>query len=224
MFVREYMTRNPVTISADAAFPEAMGLLRKHKIRRLPVMDKGALAGIVVEKDLLSNQPSPATTLSVYEMYGLLERLHVRQIMSSPVITVEGDCPIEEAARIMVANKVGCLPVMEGDKLVGIITETDIFKALVEVLGGGEKGCRLVMQVPERVGMLAGMTGTIAEAGGNIVALVGSRVMDNAVREITVKVSGTDADQLETPLKAQGIAVLDIRPSAEYTPKMFGVT
>jgi acetoin utilization protein AcuB len=222
MFVRKYMTRNPITISPEATFTDAMGLLRKHKIRRLPVVDKGALVGIVVEKDLLTNQPSPATTLSVYEMYGLLERLHVRQMMSCPVITVGGDCPLEEAARIMVANKVSSLPVMEGEQLVGIITETDIFKALVEVLGGGEKGCRLVLQVPERLGGLAEVAGRIAEAGGNILAVVSSRLQDNATREMTVKESGADTDKLEGLLRTQGTTVLDIRPSAEYTPRTFG--
>ncbi len=222
MFVRNYMTRSPITISPDATFPEAMSLLRKHKFRRLPVIDKGALVGIVVEKDLLTNQPSPATTLSVYEMYGLLERLHVRQMMSSPVITVGGDCPLEEAARIMVANKISSLVVMDGKQLVGIITETDIFKALVEVLGGGEKGCRLVLQVPERLGALAEVAGTIAEAGGNILAVVSTHVQDNAMREMTIKESGADTDKLEGLLKAQGTTVEDIRPSAEYTPRTFG--
>jgi acetoin utilization protein AcuB len=115
MFVRDYMTANPITVEPDVAFPEAMNLLRAHKIRRLPVMENGRLVGIVVEKDLLSNQPSPATTLSVYELYYLLERLQVRQIMSHPVVTVEGDCPLEEAARIMVDHKIGSLPVLQGD-------------------------------------------------------------------------------------------------------------
>src|SRR5512147_1058007 len=124
MFVRSYMTRNPITVSPDANFPQAISLVRKHKIRHLPVLENDRLVGIVVEKDLLSNQPSPATTLSVYEIYSLLETLRVRQIMSRPVITVEGDCPVEEAARIMLENKISCLPVMEGEKLIGIITET----------------------------------------------------------------------------------------------------
>ena len=119
MFVRNYMSSNPITIGLDVSFPEAMGMLRRQKIRRLPVVDKGKLVGIIVEKDLLSNQPSPATTLSIHEMYALLERLRVRQIMSRPVITVEGDCPVEEAARIMVERKIGCLPVMDGEKLAG---------------------------------------------------------------------------------------------------------
>ena len=145
MFVKNFMTYNPVVISPDDNFPQAMNVIRKRKIRHLPVIERDKLVGIVVEKDLLSNQPSPATTLSLYEIYSLLETLRIRQIMSRPVITVAGDCPLEEAARIMVENKISCLPVMEGDKLVGIITETDVFKVLVEVLGGKEDGVRLTL-------------------------------------------------------------------------------
>ncbi len=152
MFVRSYMTVDPVSVSPDDNFHQAMHTLRKRGVRHLPVLEKGRLVGIVVEKDLLTNQPSPATTLSLYEIYSLLETLRVRQIMSRPVITVEGDCPLEEAARIMVEHKISCLPVMDGEKLVGIITETDVFKALVEVLGGEEQGLRFVLRVPDRVG------------------------------------------------------------------------
>ena len=132
-----YMTVNPVFVSPDDNFHQAMHALRKQGVSHLPVLEKNHLVGIVVEKDLLSNQPSPATTLSLYEIYSLLETLRIRQMMSRPVITVEGDCPLEEAARIMVEHKISCLPVMDGENLVGIITETDVFKALVEVLGGG---------------------------------------------------------------------------------------
>ena len=174
MFVKTYMTPDPVTISPDTNFPQAMDLIRKHNIRRLPVTDKGRLVGIVVHADLLSTQPSPATTLSLYEIYSLIETIRMRQIMSRPVIAVEGDCPLEEAARIMVENTISCLPVMDGDKLVGIITETDVFKALVEVLGGSEAGLRFTLRLPDRVGELASITGRIAEAGGNIIAVTTS--------------------------------------------------
>lgn len=222
MFVRNYMTPNPFTVEPDISFPEAMGILRRKKIRRLPVMEHDRLIGIVVEEDLLSNQPSPATTLSIHEMYALLERLRVRQIMSRPVITVEGICPIEEAARIMVENKIGCLPVMDGEKLVGIITETDIFKTLVEVLGGQETGIRLTLRLPDRVGELAKVTSQIAQAGGNIIAVTTSRRLDDDQREVTVKESGADQDALMDLLRGSQTIVLDMRPSAKYQPRLFG--
>jgi acetoin utilization protein AcuB len=222
MFVRNYMSPNPITVEPDISYPEAMGILRRKKVRRLPVMEHGRLVGIVVEEDLLSNQPSPATTLSIHEMYALLERLRVRQIMSRPVITVEGICPIEEAARIMVENKIGCLPVMDGEKLIGIITETDIFKTLVEVLGGQETGIRLTLRLPDRVGELAKITSQIAQAGGNIIAVTTSRRLDEEQREVTVKESGADQDTLMGLLDESQAVVLDMRPSAKYQPRLFG--
>ena len=236
MFVRNYMTPNPFTVEPDVSYPEAMGILRRKKIRRLPVVEHDRLIGIVVEDDLLSNQPSPATAISIHEMYALLERLRVRQIMSRPVITVEGICPIEEAARIMVEHKIGCLPVMDGDKLIGIITETDIFKTLVEVLGGQETGIRLTLRLPDRVGELARITAQIAEisgydrwftaqiaqAGGNIFAVTTSRLLDEAHREVTVKEIGADQDSLMALLRESDTNVLDMRPSAKYQPRLFG--
>lgn len=222
MFVRNHMTSNPITVGPDFSFPEAVGILRRNKIRRLPVLEKGKLIGIVVEKDLLSNQPSPATTLSIHEMYALLERLRVRQIMSRPVYTVEGDCPVEEAARIMVEHKIGCLPIMEGEKLVGIITETDIFKTLVEVLGGQESGTRLTVRLPDRLGELARISSLIAEAGGNIVAVTTSRLIEDAQREVTIKEIGADANTLKEKMRSSNIAIVDMRSSWRYEPRLFG--
>lgn len=222
MLVRNHMTPNPVTASLKSSYSEARELMREHQIRRLPILDRGSLVGIVVEKDLLSNQPSPATTLSIYEMLSLLERLTLGQIMSRPVVTVEGDCPMEEAARIMVARKIGCLPVMEGERLLGIITETDIFKTLVEVLGGEEIGTRLILHLPERVGELARATSQIAEAGGNIIAVTTSRILEDNQREVTIKESGADPETLKNLLKSSGTTVVDLRSSAHYQPRLFG--
>ncbi len=222
MFVRDYMTKNPVTVSPDVTFPETVNLLRKHKIHRLPVMENGQLVGIVVEEDLLSNQPSPATSLSVHEMYYLLERLKIRQIMTHPVITVDGGCPLEEAARIMVENTISSLPVMDGDKLTGIITETDIFKTLVNVLGGEESGMRITLRLPDKVGELAGVTACIAEAGGNILSITTSRIFKDGRGEVMIKERGADPEKLPDLLKGDEIEIIDIRSSSKYQPRLFG--
>jgi acetoin utilization protein AcuB len=222
MFVRDYMTRNPVTVGPDATFPEAMNLLRKNKIRRLPVVEQGKLVGIVVEKDLLSNQPSPATTLSIHEMYSLLERLLVRQMMTRPAVTVSGDCPLEEAARIMVDRKIGCLPVMDGDRLTGIITETDIFKTLVEILGGEARGTRITLHLPERVGELARIAAQIAEAGGNILSVTNSRLLARSQREVMIKEVGANTEKLAELLRSSDVTIVDIRTSARFKPRLFG--
>jgi acetoin utilization protein AcuB len=221
MLVQTYMTRNPISIKPDDTFPQAMSVIRTNKIRHLPVVDNGRLVGILVEKDLLSNQPSQATTLSVYEIYSLLEMLRVRQMMTRPVITVEGDCPVEDAARIMVDNQISCLPVMEGEKLVGIITETDIFRVLVNVLGGKESGLRLTLCLPDRVGELAAIVTRIAEAGGNIVALTTTRSQDGVSGEVTIKEIGADSENLTNWLHSSGIEISDLRGSEPYQPRMF---
>ncbi len=136
MLVGERMTPRPITVNEETSLPEALELMRKEKIRRLPVLDKhGKLVGIVTELDLLRASPSPATTLSMYEIPYLLSKVKMRDIMTREVITVTEDTPIEEAARIMADNKIGGLPVMRDDKLVGIITETDIFKLMLELFG-----------------------------------------------------------------------------------------
>jgi acetoin utilization protein AcuB len=222
MFVRDYMTPDPVFVSPEDNFPQAMHVLRKRGVRHLPVLEEGQLVGVVVEKDLLSNQPSPATTLSLYEIYSLLEQLHVRQIMSRPVITVGGDCPLEEAARIMVANQISCLPVMDGEKLIGIITETDVFKALVEVLGGEEEGVRLVLRALDRVGVLAKIVSRIAEAGGNILAITNTKVMDDRFREVLIKETGAKREDLLRMEYGMEVEVLDMRPTIRYEPRLFG--
>jgi len=222
MFVYQYMTPEPVVISPDDNFPQAMNAIRKHKIRRLPVVDGDRLMGIVVEKDLLSTQPSPATTLSLYEIYSLLETIRMRQIMTCPVIAVGGDCPVEDAARIMVENTVSCLPVMEENKLVGIITETDVFRVLVEVLGGEEDGYRLTLRLPDRVGELAGITTHFAAVGGNIVAVTTSGVLEDGWREVTIKEVGAGKETLQEIMKDAGVEILDLRLSAPYEPLLIG--
>ena len=208
------MTRRPITVGEDASVNEALELMHREHIRRLPVVDKeGKLVGIVSELDLLKVSPSPATTLSIYEIPYLLARIKMRDIMTRDVITVTEDTPLEEAARIMADNKIGGLPVMRGDKLVGIITETDIFKIFLEMLGGRETGVRITLTVPEKKGMLAKITGKIAEIGGNILALGTLMGEDPSTREVTVRVSDVTKEDLVAAIEGLGeeIQVLDAR-------------
>jgi acetoin utilization protein AcuB len=222
MFVRDYMTRNPITVTPETTFPQAIKAIRNNKIRHLPVVEDNKLVGLIVENDLLSNQPSQATTLSVFEIYALLDSLLVSKMMSRPVITVEGDCPIEEAARIMVENKISCLPVVDGNNLVGIITETDIFKSLVMVLGGKERGLRLTLRLPDKVGELAAISAKIAESGGNIVAITSSsHGLEGGLRDVTIKEAGADQEALVSWLRSSGIQVIDICQCEKYQPKLF---
>lgn len=212
MLVGDRMTRRPITIGEDASVEEALQLMHSEHIRRLPVVDKhGKLVGIVSELDLLKVSPSPATTLSIYEIPYLLARIKMRDIMTRNVITVTEDTPLEEAARIMADNKIGGLPVVRGDKLVGIITETDLFKIFLEMLGGRESGVRLSLLVPERKGVLAQITGKIAELGGNILALGTTMGEDPSNRQVTIRVADVEQERLVAALKELGLEVLDAR-------------
>ena len=222
MFVRDYMTPDPLSISPETTYPDAIRLMREHKIRRLPVMKKGKLIGVVVEKDLLSNQPSPATTLSIHEMYSLLEGLQVQQMMSTPVVTATVNCPMEAAAGIMIDYKIGCLPVMDGEKLVGIITETDIFKAFVSVLGGFVEGVRLTVDLPDEVGKLVKVAELIAKAKGNILAITTTNINKDANSEVTVKEMGADPEALKNLLDEAGVTIVDLRSDIDYSPRKFG--
>lgn len=212
MLVRERMTHNPVTIRDDTSLFDALKIMRESKVRRLPVLDKkGKLVGIVSEKDLLYASPSPATSLSVWEVNYLVSKISVSELMTRKVITTCEDCPIEEAARIMVDNKIGGLPVVRGDQLVGIITETDLFKIFLELLGAREQGIRFTLLVPEKPGMLAAMTQRVAQMGGNIVALGTFLGDDPSNRLITMKVRDVDKDELWPKLEELGIKLVDVR-------------
>jgi len=212
MLVGERMTKRPITTTPDTSIDEALKLMRESKVRRLPVVDKkGKLVGIVAEKDLLYVSPSPATSLSIYELHYLISKIKVQDVMTKDVITVTEYTPLEEAARIMADNKIGSLPVMRDDRLVGIVTETDLFCIFLELLGAREKGVRLTMLVPEQKGMLANLTHDIAEMGGNIVSLGTFLGEDPTNRLITVKVSGIGRDKLASAMEALGMEVVDVR-------------
>ena len=212
MLVRERMSPNPVTIGAKCTITEALRVMRENQVRRLPVLDEqGELVGIVSEKDLLYASPSPATSLSIYEMHELLSRLKVSELMTAELITVTPDTLLEEAARVMADSKIGGLPVVEGQRLVGIITETDIFKVFLELLGAREEGLRVTIEIPERKGEMERITGAIARLGGNILALGTFLGDDPTTAIVTVKIEDVPPDALESAMQELGVKILDAR-------------
>lgn len=213
MLVKERMTAPAMTVTADMSFQEALKLIRDHKFRRIPVVDNdGKLVGIVSERDLLHASPSPATSLSVWEVNYLLWKLKISDIMTHHVITISQDAPIEDAALLMVNRKIGGLPVVDNaGNVVGVITETDIFKAFVELLGGGEKGLRLTIQVPSGSGTLAKLSQAIWDAGGVIVSVGSLDKETDGLRELVIKVRGVGKDKVISVLEALGDRVIDAR-------------
>ncbi len=212
MLVGERMTRRPITVGRDVPVNEALKLMHDEKVRRLPVVDKhGKMIGIVSEKDLLYASPSPATSLSIYELHYLLSKVKVQDVMTKKVITVNDDVPLEEVARIMADNKIGCVPVMHEGELAGIITETDVFKILLEMFGAREHGVRLTLNVPERVGVLAEVSRAIADLEGNIVAMGAFQGENTAHRIITLKVRNVSQEALLDALKGVDVQVRNVQ-------------
>jgi len=212
MLVGDRMTKRPITVDEDIGLDQALELMHSEKVRRLPVLDKqGRLVGIVSELDLLKASPSPATSLSIYELPYLLSKITMHDIMTKDVVTVTEDTPLEEAALVMAENKIGGLPVMRDDKLVGIITETDMFKTFLEMLGAREEGVRLTMLVPEKKGMLAKIAGAVSEMGGNFVAQGTIMGEDPTNRQLTIKVQDISEEDLASAMEGLGMKVLDAR-------------
>ena len=134
ILVRDWMTANPVTISAKAKLPQARQLMAEKRIRRLLVMDDNRLVGIITRGDIREAQPSDAPSLSLYELNFQTTNIAVEKIMTRKVVTIAPDAPVTEAARLMLEHKVGGLPVCDGNRLVGIITDSDLFRMIIHEL------------------------------------------------------------------------------------------
>jgi acetoin utilization protein AcuB len=211
MLVGDRMTRRPITVTPDTPISEALSLMREERVRRLPVLDKkGKLVGIVAEKDLLYASPSPATSLSMHELHYLLSKIKVADVMTREVVTVDDDCPLEEAARVMADNKIGGVPIVRHGELVGIITETDIFKTMLEMMGAREHGVRLTLNVPSRVGILADVSREIAGIGGNLIAFGSFKGDDPSHAIITTKVQNVSQEELVNALKGLEVEIRNV--------------
>ncbi|HSJ58797.1 MAG TPA: CBS domain-containing protein [Anaerolineae bacterium] len=224
MLVRDWMTKNPLIVSPDTPIEKAIRIMRSQRIRHLPVIrEDETIAGIVTQTDLLQASPSPATSLSVWEINFLLARMQVRDAMTRKVIVVSEECPLEEAAMVMAQNKIGCLPVVHGRRLVGIITETDLFNIFTEQLGVRRSGVRLVLVIEDARGVLSRIAGLIAAAGGNIVRLTSLPADDPAHQVVTIKVEDATRDMLMNALSDHVVEIRDVRDapgwdSSEFSP------
>jgi len=213
MLVRDRMSAPAQTIRQDTPFQDAVKLMREKGYRRLPVVNsRNELIGIVSERDLLHAAPSPATSLSIWEMNYLLWKLKIEELMTRKVISVSPDTPIEEAAHLMVANKIGGLPVVDDQNhVVGVITETDVFKTFTEMLGSGESGLRITLEVPAGSGTLAKVAQTIADLGGNIMSVGSMDSESTPHRHLLIKVRGVSKEELIKALEGIGDHVVDAR-------------
>lgn len=209
MFVQDYMSADPVTVEPESTLGEALHLMKKHSIRRLPVTLKGEIVGLVTEQDLMKASPSPATSLSVWEINYLFPKIKIKDIMTREIFTVTPETILEKAALIMKENSISTLPVLRDKRLVGIITESDIFKAFIDVLGLNHPSTRVTLQVEDRVGMLEKIAGLIGAAGINIISTNVQRFSDNRVYLI-LRLDSKDLHGVKKVFEESGMEVVHI--------------
>jgi acetoin utilization protein AcuB len=212
MLIGRRMTPNPITVRPDVSIADALEQMRREKVRHLPVVDKnGRLQGIVTRQDLLYASPSSATSLNVWEVTYLVSRIKVSEVMTKKVITASEDMPVEEAARIMADHKVGCLPVVRDQIVVGIITESDLFRIFLELFGAREKGIRISVLAPYFKGSMAQITSEITKNGGLILAFNTFLGEDPSNWGAHLKVTDIALEKLLEVVQPLVVEVLDVR-------------
>jgi acetoin utilization protein AcuB len=207
------MSHPVISVSPETPIHDALAMFKKEHIRRAPVMKDGKMVGIISEHDLINASPSPASTLSVWEMNYLLSKITVKGVMTKKVMTVKKDTPIEEAARIMADNKLGGLPVIDDGKVVGMITETDLFKIFLELMGAREKGIRVTVQVEDKPGQLMKLTKAVSDAGGDFISFGQFTGPDTSSKLVTFKVAGMKLEAVKTAVEKIVKKFWDVRVS-----------
>ncbi|MGP1418648.1 MAG: CBS domain-containing protein [Sphaerochaetaceae bacterium] len=212
MIIESRMTRNPVAVGPDVTVEEAAKIMKQEKVHRLPVLDKDKrLVGVISEKDILRALPSPVSSLSAYEMPYLLSKLTVKKLMSKDPITISKDTIVEDAARLMVDQDLSCLPVMDGDKLVGIVSKSDLFKMLLELFGARHYGVRISFLVEDKPGTIAIISRALSEQGLDIISF-GTFMGTNPTNAVcTIKVQGASVAKVVDIMKPYVSQILDVR-------------
>jgi acetoin utilization protein AcuB len=190
MFVSKWMTPNVITVDKNESLGTALRLMRENRIRRLPVVSGGKLVGIVSDRDLKGALPSRATSLDVWELHALIDKLKVSEIMTKNVVTTKPGATIERVAMIMMERKIEGLPVLDAKgALVGIVTEGDVFRALTEVTGVGQKTTRISLVLPDKAGSIMEVADLVRARSGRIYSILSTKAkVANGQRELVMRV------------------------------------
>jgi len=208
MYIRDIMATNVVTISSSTSIAEARRIMEVHHIRRLPVVDKGKLLGMVTGSKLEKVSPSKATSLSVWELSYLLEKTTVKEIMERDVITISPDMTVEEAVALAQSSKVGSVVVVEDGRVVGIVTTNDIFYRIVNpVLGLGEGGTRVEVTGGGESRAMEEIISTVNKLGLNLITCHIIALPEAPQKDIVVHLDTEDASQFVTALEGKGYKV-----------------
>ena len=199
MLVKYWMTSDPVTVTPDTSVMKASQLMKENNVRRLPVIDgKGTLVGIVSDRDLKEASPSKATTLDVHELYYLLSELKVKDIMSRNVMTISPNDTVEKAAVIMLEHKITGLPITEDGKVVGILSQGDVFRVLTSITGVYRGGVQFALNLEDRPGSIKDVADVIRKHGGRMVSILTSYDMcEEGCRNVYIRIADMAEDKLK---------------------------
>ncbi len=212
-YIREKMRKDPITIGPDASFYEARAIIRDKGIRHLPVVDKNHhLVGLVTDRDIREAAPSDATTLSVHELHYLLGKLKVSAFMTprNKLVTITPDTIIEKAVQLMHDRKIGCLPILDGEKLLGIFTETDVLDLFVDLFGVKTPGTRITLALQDAPGILHDVLEVVKRHNVNLISVVTPSYTINGKRIVAIRIQTFDYDKIVEGMKSSGYEVLSI--------------
>ena len=213
MYVKNIMRKDPITVSSETSFYEVRTLIHEKGIRHISVVDKhNRIVGLVTHQDIREASPSDATMLSVQELHYLLGKLKVSAIMTpgDKLITVTPATMIEKAAQLMHDNKVGCLPVLEGKELVGIITEADILEAFVDVMGLKEKGTRITMALEDEPGVMHDVLEVFKRHNVNLISVVAPSYKTEGKRMVVFRIKTQEYEDLVQELEKLNYEVVSV--------------
>ncbi|MGD8388329.1 MAG: CBS and ACT domain-containing protein [Desulfobacteraceae bacterium] len=203
MLVKNWMNKDIITVDANESMLDAINLLKKHDVLMLPVMRNGELVGVVTDRDLKRASASDATTLEVHELLYILSKIKIKDIMSRPVITVPFDYTLEETAEILLNHKISSAPVVDHDgQLIGTITQTDLFRAMLSVTGLKKRGVQFAFQLEDRPGSIKEVADIIRKYGGRIASIMSSYEQSpEGQRRAYIRMYGVDRSQLTELIK-----------------------
>ncbi len=215
MLIHEIMSPHPIVIEPDMSVTRAQRLMKEEKIRHLPVVQEGkGLVGLITRDALNRATPSELSSLTIWEINYHLDRIKVRDVMVKRVLTATEDTTVEDAARIMIDHKIGCLPVMRDGQLVGIVTDIDLLTALSSLMGWRQPGVRITVQVPDEKGQLARVATAIAQAGGILSGGGAYPAAEPLKFNIVFKVRHISLEKVRSLLEEmENVTILDIRES-----------
>ena len=198
MLVGNWMTKDVISVDVNDSMQDAARLIRKHKIKRLPVMEKGKLVGIVTDRDLKTASASEVTTLEIHELLFLLSEIKISDIMTKDPITIPLDYTIDEAAQILLEHKLSGAPVVDDEgQVAGVITQTDIFRVLVLFTGVKKAGIQFAFQLEDRPGSIKEVSDIMRNYGCLLVSILSGQDVQAGYRRVYIRVRDCDPERLE---------------------------